>query len=72
MQNGDDFGFRGCDRENCWLMWGRKEKKDGDFVGWRERVGVMVRVGGVWWGKEGIRGLIKVTRECFILSELPC
>lgn len=50
MQNGDDFGFRGCDRENCGLMQGRKEKKDGDFVGWEERVRAKVGGGGVWWG----------------------
>lgn len=50
MQNGDDFGFRGCDRENCGLMWERKEKKDGDFVGRKERVRVIVAGCGVWWG----------------------
>lgn len=49
MQNGDDFGFRGCDRENCGLMWGRKEKKDGDFVG-RRRGFELVAGCGVWWG----------------------
>lgn len=63
MQSGDDFGFRGCDGENCGLMSGRKEKKHGDFVRWEERVRAIVGGCGVEGGEsvggEGeIRGLI--------------
>lgn len=29
MQNGDDFGFGGYDRENCGLMLGGKKRKMG-------------------------------------------
>lgn len=56
---------------------GRKEKKDGDFVGWEERVRAIGGCG-VWWRWSGgvvveekrvIRGLIKVTSEYFILSK---
>lgn len=73
MQNGDNFGFRGCDRENCRLMWGKKEKKDGDFVGQGQCDMRLWGLVGAGWGlseeKWGLRGLIKVTSECFILSK---
>lgn len=52
---------------------GRKEKKDGDFVGsgWCDMR--LWGLAGVRWGwfeeKWGLRGLIKVTSECFILSK---
>lgn len=79
MQNGDDFGFRGCDRENCGLMQGEKKRKERWGFCWAGREGqsdmsLWGLIGMVWGlsGKWGIRGLIKVTSECFILSQPAC
>lgn len=63
MQNEDDFGFRGCDGENCGLMYGRKEKRDRDFVEWEERVRVIGGCG-VWWGMlREVKGYKRVNKS---------